>query len=284
MSTFIAAGTAYATHGLNTIPFFIYYSMFGFQRIGDLIWAAADARCRGFLLGGTAGRTTLAARGCSTRTATATCCRCRCRTSSPTIRLRLRDGDHHPGRHPPDVRQRREHLLLPHGDERAGRDARDAGRRRRPRGHPEGLYHFKSTSKPKAKLRAQLLGSGAILPEVIKAQAILEEKYNVGADVWSVTSYGELYRDGHAARPVEHAAPGGGAEGAVRDAELGNAPGVFVAASDYLKALPTRSTAGCRASSCRSARTASAAARAAPTCATTSRWTRASSSSARSRR
>ena len=63
----------------------------------------------------------------------------------------------------------------------------------------KGLYHFKPTGKPKAKLRAQLLGSGAILPEVIKAQAILEEKYNVGADVWSVTSYGELYRDGHAA-------------------------------------------------------------------------------------
>ena len=63
MSTFIAAGTAYATHGINTIPFFIYYSMFGFQRIGDLIWAAADARCRGFLLGGTAGRTTLAGEG-----------------------------------------------------------------------------------------------------------------------------------------------------------------------------------------------------------------------------
>ena len=63
MSSFIAAGTAYATHGINTIPFFIYYSMFGFQRIGDLIWAAADMRCRGFLFGGTAGRTTLAGEG-----------------------------------------------------------------------------------------------------------------------------------------------------------------------------------------------------------------------------
>ena len=80
MASFIAAGTAYATHGINTIPFFIYYSMFGFQRIADFIWAAADMRVRGFLLGGTAGRTTLPARDCSTRTATATCWRCRCRT------------------------------------------------------------------------------------------------------------------------------------------------------------------------------------------------------------
>jgi len=77
MSSFIAAGTAYATHGVNTIPFFIYYSMFGFQRIGDLIWAAGDARARGFLLGGTSGRTRWPAKGCSTRTATASFSRSR---------------------------------------------------------------------------------------------------------------------------------------------------------------------------------------------------------------
>ncbi len=83
MASFIAAGSAYATHGINTIPFFIYYSMFGFQRIGDFIWAAADMRTRGFLLGGTAGRTTLVRRRvCSTRTATATFWRC----SVPNLR------------------------------------------------------------------------------------------------------------------------------------------------------------------------------------------------------
>ena len=85
MSSFIAAGTAYATHGIPTIPFFIFYSMFGFQRIGDLIWAAADMRTRGFLLGGTAGRTTLLGRDCSTRTATATCWPASFRIFSPTI-------------------------------------------------------------------------------------------------------------------------------------------------------------------------------------------------------
>jgi pyruvate dehydrogenase E1 component len=86
ISSFIAAGSAYATHGINTIPFFIYYSMFGMQRVGDLVWCAADTRTRGFLLGGTAGRTTLAGEGCSTRTATATCSRSRCPTCCRTTR------------------------------------------------------------------------------------------------------------------------------------------------------------------------------------------------------
>jgi pyruvate dehydrogenase E1 component len=86
MSSFIAAGTAYATHGVNTIPFFIFYSMFGFQRVADLIWAGADSRVRGFLLGATSGRTTLAGEGCSIRTATATSSRCRFPTVSRTTR------------------------------------------------------------------------------------------------------------------------------------------------------------------------------------------------------
>ena len=131
MSTFIAAGTAYATHGLNTIPFFIYYSMFGFQRIGDLIWAAADSRCRGFLLGGTAGRTTLAGEGLQHQDGNSHVLSLpvpNCLSYDPAYRLRA--GGHHPGRHPPDVRRRREHLLLPDGDERAVRDAGDARRAR----------------------------------------------------------------------------------------------------------------------------------------------------------
>ena len=139
MSTLIAAGTAYATHGINTIPFFIYYSMFGFQRIGDLIWAAADARCRGFLLGGTAGRTTLAGEGLQHQDGHSHVLSLTvpsCMSYDPAFAYEI--ADHHPGRHPTDVRQRRAHLLLPHGDERAVRDAGDAQGRRRPRGHPEG--------------------------------------------------------------------------------------------------------------------------------------------------
>jgi len=239
MSTFIAAGTAYATHGLNTIPFFIYYSMFGFQRIGDLIWAAADSRCRGFLLGGTAGRTTLAGEG-----------------------LQHQDGNSHVLSLPvPNVLSydpafafemaviiqdgiRRMYgngesvfyylTVMNEPVEMPAMPAGDAVRE----GILKGLYHFKSTGKPKAKLRAQLLGSGSILPEVIKAQTMLEEKYNVGADVWSVTSYGELYRDGHAADRWNLLHPAEAPRVPYVTQTLGQAPGVFVAASDYLKVLP----------------------------------------------
>ena len=108
MSSFIAAGTAYATHGINTIPFFIFYSMFGFQRIGDLIWAAADMRSRGFLIGATAGRTTLAGEGLQHQDGHSHLLA----YPVPNLRrlrprLRLRAGGDHPRRHPPDVRPSR---------------------------------------------------------------------------------------------------------------------------------------------------------------------------------
>ncbi len=138
MSSFIAAGTAYATHGVNTIPFFIYYSMFGFQRIGDLIWAAGDSRARGFLLGGTSGRTTLAGEGLQHQDGNSQLFA----LAYPNVRqlrprVRVRNRGHHRGRHPADVRRSGEHLLLPDGDERAVRDAGDAEGRegRHPQGH-----------------------------------------------------------------------------------------------------------------------------------------------------
>jgi len=102
----------------------------------------------------------------------------------------------------------------------------------------KGMYRFRATSLPKAAARAQLFGSGAILPEVIKAQEILESKYNVGADVWSVTSYGELYRDGHACERWNMLHPGEAPRVPYVTQCLKDAPGVFVAASDYVKALP----------------------------------------------
>ena len=120
LASFIAAGTAYSTHGVNTIPFFIYYSMFGFQRVGDLIWAAADSRSRGFLLGGTAGRTTLAGEGLQHQDGNSQVLV----VSGAELRLlrsgvRVRAGGHHRRRHQADVRRSGEHLLLPDGDERA---------------------------------------------------------------------------------------------------------------------------------------------------------------------
>jgi pyruvate dehydrogenase E1 component len=237
MSSFIAAGTAYATHGVNTIPFFIYYSMFGFQRIGDLIWAAADSRTRGFLLGGTAGRTTLAGEG-----------------------LQHQDGNSHLLAYPvPNVisydpafayeiaviiqdgirrmyvdRESVFYYLTVMNEQYAMPAMPDEARD----GILKGMYRFRATSKPDAGARAQLFGSGAILPEVIKAQEILESKYNVGADVWSVTSYGELYREGHACERWNMLHPGDAPRVPYVAQCLKDAPGVLVAASDYVKALP----------------------------------------------
>jgi pyruvate dehydrogenase E1 component len=102
----------------------------------------------------------------------------------------------------------------------------------------KGLYRFKPTGLPKAKARAQLFGSGAILPEVIKAQEVLESQYGVGADVWSVTSYTELYREGHACDRWNMLHPAEPARVPYVTQMLKDAPGVLVAASDYLKVLP----------------------------------------------
>ena len=237
LSSFIAAGTSYATHGVNTIPFFIFYSMFGFQRIGDLIWAAADSRTRGFMLGGTSGRTTLAGEG-----------------------LQHQDGNSHVLAYPvPNlvsydpafayeiaviiqdgirrmyVDQESVFYYLTVMNEQYAMPEMPDGVRD---GILKGLYRFRTTGKPDAKLRAQLFGSGAILPEVIKAQEILESKYNVGADVWSVTSYSELYRDGHACERWNMLHPARPARVPYVTECLAKAPGVLVAASDYVKALP----------------------------------------------
>jgi pyruvate dehydrogenase E1 component len=237
MSSFIAAGTAYATHGVNTIPFFIFYSMFGFQRIGDLIWAAGDSRTRGFVVGGTAGRTTLAGEG-----------------------LQHQDGNSHLLAYPlPNIvaydpafayelaviiqdgirrmysDQESIFYYLTVMNEQYSMPAMPAGVKD---GILKGLYRFRATSLPKSKARAQLFGSGAILPEVIKAQEVLQETYGVGADVWSVTSYNELYRDGHACERWNMLHPGAPPRVPYVTQCLKDAPGVLVAASDYLKALP----------------------------------------------
>jgi len=244
MSSFIAAGTAYATHGVNTIPFFIYYSMFGFQRIGDLIWAAADSRTRGFLLGGTAGRTTLAGEGLQHQDGNShlfALAYPNCLPYDPAfayeIAVIIEDGikrmyvDQEAVFYYLTVmNEQYEMPAMPAADAAGNNATRD--------GILKGLYKFRAASKPQAKWRAQLFGSGAILPEVIKAQEILEKDYNVGADVWSVTSYVQLYRDGHAADRWNMLHPGETPKVPYVTQQLKDAQGVFVAASDYVKALP----------------------------------------------
>ena len=239
ISSFMAAGTAYATYAVNTIPFFIYYSMFGMQRVGDFVWAAADARTRGFLLGGTAGRTTLAGEG-----------------------LQHQDGHSHqfslaiPNLISYDpafayeiavvieegirrmyvqgesifyyitvMNEQYDHPAMP-----SGKNVRD--------GILKGMYRLRASEKKKAKARAQLFGSGAILLEVMKAQEMLESHYDVSADVWSITSYQELYRDAHAAERWNRLHPGEEPRVPYVAKCLADAEGVLVAASDYLKALP----------------------------------------------
>jgi pyruvate dehydrogenase E1 component len=237
MSSFIAAGTAYATHGVNTIPFFIFYSMFGFQRIGDLIWAAGDSRTRGFLLGGTAGRTTLAGEGLQHQDGNSQLLAYpvpNCVAYDPAfayeIAVIIQDGIRRMYVDGESIfyyltvmNEQYQMPPMPEG-------VRD--------GILKGMYRFRSTSMPKSPARAQLFGSGAILPEVIKAQEILEEKFNVGADVWSITSYGELYREGHACERWNLLHPGEPRRVPYVSRCLEESPGVLVAASDYVKALP----------------------------------------------
>ena len=237
MSSFIAAGTAYATHGINTIPFFIYYSMFGFQRIGDLIWAAADCRCRGFLVGGTAGRTTLAGEGLQHQDGNSQLLAYpvpNIKAYDPAfaheLAVIIKDGIRRMYREQESIfyyltvmNEQYPMPVMPPGCED---------------GILRGLYKFRAAENPEASLRAQLLGSGAILPEVLKAQKILAERYSVAADVWSVTSYSELYRDGHAAERWNMLHPGETPRVPYVTECLGEAPGVLIAASDYVKALP----------------------------------------------
>ena len=237
MSSFIAAGTAYATHGVNTIPFFIYYSMFGFQRIGDLIWAAGDSRARGFLLGGTAGRTTLAGEGLQHQDGNSQLFALaypNCVSYDPAfayeIAVIIQDGIRRMY-----VDQESIFYYLTVMNEQYAMPEMPKGAQQ---GILKGLYRFRAATRPDAKLRAQLFGSGAILPEVIKAQEILESKYNVSADVWSVTSYTELYRDGHACERWNMLHPGEQARVPYVTRCLADAPGVLIAASDYVKAMP----------------------------------------------
>ena len=237
MASFIAAGSAYATHGINTIPFFIYYSMFGLQRISDFIWAAADMRCRGFMLGGTAGRTTLAGEG-----------------------LQHQDGNSHILALPiPTMRAYDPAfayeiaVIIQDGIRRMYKDGENIfyyitvmnepyAMPPMPAGVEEGIlkgmYKFRASENQKSKLRAQLFGSGAILREALKAQEILGEKYGVSADVWSVTSYKTLYTDGIDTERWNLLHSGEKSRVPYVTECLADSDGVLVAASDYLKALP----------------------------------------------
>ena len=237
MSSFIAAGTAHATHGVNTIPFFIYYSMFGFQRIGDLIWAAADMRCRGFLLGGTSGRTTLNGEGLQHEDGHSHLLACSVPnlvTYDPAfayeIAVILQDGIRRMHNAQEDI-----FYYITLGNENYPMPSMPEGVTE---GILRGLYKFKTGRREDGWPRVQLFGSGAILREALRAQDILAERFQVSADVWSATSYKELRREAMAAERWNVLHPTGRPRKPYVTRVLEKEEGPVVAATDYMKALP----------------------------------------------
>ena len=237
MSSFIAAGSAYATHGINTIPFFIYYSMFGMQRIGDLIWLAGDMRVKGFMVGGTAGRTTLNGEG-----------------------LQHEDGHSHLLAYPvPNLEAYDPAFgyeiatIVREGMRRMYTEQEDIfyyitiendtyQMPAMPEGVEEGIlkgmYRFKASTKKRTRLKAHLFGSGAIINSALEAQQILEDEYKVSADVWSITSYKALHRDALDTERWNRMHPAEKQRLSYIEQCLEKERGVYVMSSDYVKALP----------------------------------------------
>lgn len=238
MAEFIAAGTTYLTHGINTIPFYFFYSMFGFQRTGDLMWAAADAGAKGFLMGGISGRTSIPGEG-----------------------LQHQDGQSHlyalafPNLRAYDPAFAYElAVIVEEGIKNMYIDKKDLfyyitiGNDTYPM--PEmpddvdreaiinGLYKFRKSKSRKMKKKAHLFGSGAIMKEVLKAADILEDKFDVGADIWSITSYKTLYDNAIDTERTNRLKGQVNKDKNYIEQQLKDEKGTFVAASDFVKALP----------------------------------------------
>ncbi|MCV6596484.1 MAG: pyruvate dehydrogenase (acetyl-transferring), homodimeric type [Mangrovicoccus sp.] len=233
MADWIAAATSYSVHGVPMIPFFIYYSMFGFQRIGDLAWAAGDSRARGFMLGGTAGRTTLNGEG-----------------------LQHEDGHSHilAGTIPNCITydptfQYEVAVIVQHGLRRMYEDQEDVffylTLMNENYAHPDmpmgveadiirGLYKLSGPSKAPKK-HVTLMGSGTILVQAMKAAQMLKEDFGVSAEIWSATSFNELARDGQDAERFNRLNPLAEPRSAFVTDQLAKSRGPIVAATDYMK-------------------------------------------------
>ena len=237
MASFAAAGTAYSQHGVNMIPFFIYYSMFGFQRIGDLIWAAADMRAKGFMLGATAGRTTLNGEGLQHQDGHSLLNA----IAFPTVRaydpayayetaVIVFDGLkrlYHDGEtaiyYIAVENESYEMPEMPPGVEE---------------GIIRGMYRLSSSDTNQGTQRVQLFGSGAILNAALAAQQTLANEYGIASDVWSVTSYTQLRRDAHATQRWNMLHPTETPRRSYLEQMIDNQEGPFIAASDYVRAVP----------------------------------------------
>jgi pyruvate dehydrogenase E1 component len=233
LSSFIAAGTSYANHDLPMLPFYIFYSMFGFQRIGDLAWAAGDSRTRGFLLGGTSGRTTLNGEGLQHEDGHSQVFAGfipNVKSYDPTfgyeVAVIIQDGLRRMLTDQEDIyyyitllNENYVHPDMPAGSEE---------------GILRGMYLFKDGGKDKGP-RVQLLGCGAILREVIAASELLENDWKVKSDIWSVPSFNEVARDGVAVHRENLLRPEDKAKLCYAEQLLADRKGPAIASTDYVR-------------------------------------------------
>ena len=232
MASFIAAGTAYSNHGVQMIPFYIFYSMFGFQRVGDLAWAAGDMQCRGFLLGGTAGRTTLAGEGLQhqdghshTLAGTIPSCISYDPAYAYELAVIVHDGLRRMYQDDESV-----YYYLTVMNEKYPQPRMPSGVES---GILRGMYRVREGQGDGP--RVQLLGSGTILREVLAAAEMLEHDHSVAADVWSVTSFNELARDGQDTDRWNMLHPDDEQRLCYVERQLVSATGPVIAASDYIR-------------------------------------------------
>ena len=237
VASWIAAATSYSAHGVPMLPFYIFYSAFGFQRIGDLIWAAGDSRCRGFLIGATAGRTTLSGEGLQHQDGSSHLLFSvvpSCVAYDPCFGYELaailRDGVRRMLENREDVfyyvtvtNENYVHPALPEGAED---------------GILRGLYRLRETADTGGEPRVQLLGAGTLLREALAAGELLERDWGVAADVWSVTSFTELRRDGLDVERRNRLHPAAEPASSWVERCLAPTSGPIVAVSDYLRAVP----------------------------------------------
>ena len=239
LSSWIAAGTSHVNHGIPMVPFFIFYSMFGFQRIGDLIWAAADMQAKGFLMGATSGRTTLNGEGLQHQdghshllSSTVPNCRSYDPTYGYELAVILQDGlkrmyadDESVFYYITLLNENYAHPPMPKGVEEA---------------ICKGLYLLRKAAggKPKSKQpRVQLLGSGSILREVIAGADLLQQDFGVGSDIWSTTSFNQLRRDGMATERWNRLHPTAKPKQSYVEQCLEGQEGPVIASTDYMRAV-----------------------------------------------
>ena len=236
MSSWIAAATAYSSHGVNMVPFYIYYSMFGFQRIGDLAWAAGDMQARGFLIGATAGRTTLAGEGLQHQdghglitASTIPNCVAYDPCFAYELAVIIHDGMHRMVQEQENVyyyiTSMNENYVMPKMPK--GAEA----------GIKKGMYAFSTDKAKKDEHKVQLFGSGTILREVIEAAELLKKDWKISADVWSITSYNELAREAVDCERWNMLNPGKKARVPYITNELKDCEGPVIASSDYIRTV-----------------------------------------------